>query len=77
MEQGWIKTSERLPPVGVDILGYWYAYPEDNGRMDRMWRAERNFSCDRQIYWAEHSRMQIYDVAYWMPLPPRPDGIKE
>ena len=76
MEQNWIRTSERLPPLNTDILGYWYAYPEDNGRVDRMWRAEQDFSPGKPMYWV-HGRIQIYDVAYWMPLPPRPDGIKE
>jgi len=60
-ERRWVPVGERLPEIGVRVLVI------DGDRI-------AVYSWEGDLWWSGECWRDMLEVAFWMPLPPGPEG---
>ncbi len=68
----WIKTSERLPEIGQDVLGFVPSY----GELNILYLKE---GVQASLWWWDYldRRYTVDLITHWQPLPPPPEPEPE
>ena len=84
LTNGWIKVSDRLPPLCEDILAYARGYGEPDFKIIKCSyydkfanvRKKPNFKFHEECGCSghEYDPMMIDEVTHWMPLPKPPEA---
>ncbi|MEQ5209031.1 hypothetical protein, partial [Proteus sp. fly-1067] len=70
----WVKVSERLPVIGDPVLALWDGTPLVLFLNQVNLNDEITLSLQWEAVYLPSKPIPFFDVEYWMPFPPMPEG---